>query len=74
MIDRCDLVVVLLSEEGVESEELREEVRRAYDRWALAKRKNPVIITVRVNCFDKVEGFSAIAMPCRNRGDRRGGQ
>lgn len=57
MIDRCVLFVVLLSEKSAESEEVREEVRRAYDRWVLTKRKKPMIITVRVNYSGSVEGF-----------------
>ncbi|MEA2414490.1 MAG: hypothetical protein QOI58_1147 [Thermoanaerobaculia bacterium] len=40
MIDRCDIFVVLLSEKAVESEEVSEEVRRAYDSWSAAREKS----------------------------------
>ena len=57
MIDRSRLFVVLLSEESVKSEEVAEEVRRAYDRWVATNRKKPTIIPVRVNYSGPVEGF-----------------
>lgn len=55
-IDRCDLFLVLVSEQAVASDEVGEEVRRAYDKWIVA-RKRPVIIPVRVNYFGPVDRF-----------------
>ena len=57
MVDDCDLFIVLLSEKAVESEEVREEVRRAFDRPGRTREKNPVIIPVRVHYTGPLEGF-----------------
>lgn len=56
-IDDCDLFVILLSEKGVASEEVQEEVHRAYDRWVAGGRKKPTIIPVRVNYTGPLDGF-----------------
>jgi Tol biopolymer transport system component len=56
-IDGCDLFVVLLSEKGLESEEVRDEVHRAYDRWLRTGRKKPTIIPVSVNYSGPLGGF-----------------
>jgi hypothetical protein len=56
-IDGCDLFVILLSEKGVESDEVKEEVHRAYDRWVATGRKKPTIIPVRVNYTGPLDGF-----------------
>ena len=56
-IDGCDLFVALLSEKGLESEEVRDEVHRAYDRWLRTGRKRPTIIPVHVNYSGPLGGF-----------------
>jgi Tol biopolymer transport system component len=56
-IDGCDVFIVLLSEKAVESEEVREEVHRAYDRWVISGRKNPTIIPVGVDYSGPLSGF-----------------
>jgi len=56
-IDGCDLFVVLLSERSLESEEIRDEVHRAYDRWLRTGRKRPTIIPVSVNYSGPLGGF-----------------
>src|SRR3954454_15105525 len=57
MIDRCDIFVVLISEKAAGSDEVGEEVRRAYDRWVGSKRKKPIMIKVRVNYTGSIEAF-----------------
>src|SRR4051794_81413 len=57
MIDRSPLFVVLVSEESVKSDEVGEEVRRAYDRWVATKRKKPIIIPVRVKYSGPLEEY-----------------
>ena len=56
-IDGCDLFIVLLSEKATESEEVREEVHRAYDRWVASGRKKPTIIPVSVHYSGPLSGF-----------------
>jgi Tol biopolymer transport system component len=56
-IDGCDLFVVLLSEKSLESEEVRDEVHRAYDRWLRTGRRKPMIIPVGVNYSGPLGGF-----------------
>lgn len=56
-IDRCDLFVVLLSGQAIESEEVREEVHRAYDRWVTSGRQKPAILPVGVRYSGPFSGF-----------------
>lgn len=56
-IDGCDLFVVLLSEKSIESEEVKDEVHRAYDQWARAGRKKPTIIPVNLDVSGPLGGF-----------------
>jgi len=56
-IDGCDLFVVLLSEKSIESEEVKDEVHRAYDQWARTGRKKPTIIPINVHDSGPLGGF-----------------
>jgi len=56
-IDRCDFFIVLLSEASLASEEVRDEVHRAYDRWLRTGRKKPTIIPVSVDYSGPLAGF-----------------
>ncbi|HYI12336.1 MAG TPA: toll/interleukin-1 receptor domain-containing protein [Thermoanaerobaculia bacterium] len=56
-IDGCDLFVVLLSEKSIESEEVKDEVHRAYDQWVRTGRKKPTIIPVNVHYSGPLGGF-----------------
>jgi hypothetical protein len=56
-IDRCALFVLLLSEKGMVSKEVREEVHHVSRRWLAADRKKPTIIPIRVHYHEPVEEF-----------------